>query len=120
STGDLQILNFEYRSYLLFCRVKTATMINRRKFIRASAFTSFASLLTRHAWSANGILPVIGKPIVVSTWSEGLNANKAAWEVLGNNGRALDAVEKGVMDTESRQNCCVGLGANPDRDGFVT
>ena len=95
-------------------------MINRRKFIRASAFTSFASLLTRYALSADGGSPVVGKPIVVSTWSEGLNANKAAWEVLGNNGRALDAVEKGVMDTESRQNCCVGLGANPDRDGFVT
>lgn len=95
-------------------------MINRRKFIRASAFTSFASLLTRDAWSAEGNSPVLGKPIVVSTWSEGLNANKAAWEILGNNGRALDAVEKGVMVTESGQNCCVGLGANPDRDGFVT
>jgi N4-(beta-N-acetylglucosaminyl)-L-asparaginase len=32
----------------------------------------------------------------------------------------LDAVEKGVMVTEAEQNCCVGLGANPDRDGFVT
>jgi N4-(beta-N-acetylglucosaminyl)-L-asparaginase len=29
-------------------------------------------------------------------------------------------VEKGVMVTEASQNCCVGLGANPDRDGFVT
>ena len=35
-------------------------------------------------------------------------------------GRALDAVEQGVMVTEASQNCCVGLGANPDRDGFVT
>jgi len=25
-----------------------------------------------------------------------------------------------VMVTESTTNCCVGLGANPDRDGFVT
>ena len=32
----------------------------------------------------------------------------------------MDAVEQGVMVTESSQNCCVGLGANPDRDGFVT
>lgn len=95
-------------------------MINRRKFIRASAFTSFASLLSREAWSAGSFSPVKGKPIVVSTWSEGLKANKAAWEILGSNGRALDAVEKGVMNTESGQNCCVGLGANPDRDGFVT
>lgn len=59
-------------------------------------------------------------PVVISTWDAGLAANKAAWEVLSRNGRALDAVEKGVMVTEDSQNCCVGLGANPDRDGYVT
>ena len=63
---------------------------------------------------------VKGKPVVISTWDAGLRANKGAWEILGKGGRALDAVEKGVMVTESEQNCCVGLGANPDRDGFVT
>jgi len=61
-----------------------------------------------------------GNPIVISTWDAGLAANLGAWEVLGKGGRALDAVEKGVMVTEASQNCCVGLGANPDRDGFVT
>ncbi len=60
------------------------------------------------------------KPIVISTWEAGLDANKAAWQVLRNGGRALDAVEKGVMVTEDSINCCVGLGANPDRDGYVT
>ncbi|MBY0482671.1 MAG: N(4)-(beta-N-acetylglucosaminyl)-L-asparaginase, partial [Chitinophagaceae bacterium] len=40
--------------------------------------------------------------------------------VLKNGGRALDAVEQGVMVTEASENCCVGLGANPDRDGYVT
>jgi len=44
----------------------------------------------------------------------------AAWEVLKKGGTALDAVEQGVMVTESEINCCVGLDANPDRDGFVT
>ena len=63
---------------------------------------------------------VTGKPVVISTWDAGLAANKAAWDVLSKNGKALDAVEKGVMVTEDSQNCCVGLGANPDRDGFVT
>lgn len=61
-----------------------------------------------------------GRPIVISTWDAGLEANKAAWKVLSGGGRALDAVEQGVMVTEASQNCCVGLGANPDRDGFVT
>ena len=95
-------------------------MINRRKFIYSSAFSSAALLVGRKLF-ATANLPVIkGKPVVISTWNEGLNANKAAWEILGKGGRALDAVEAGVMVTESSQNCCVGLGANPDRDGFVT
>ena len=63
---------------------------------------------------------VTGNPVVISTWDTGIEANKGAWQVLGNNGRALDAVEAGVRVTESSINCCVGLGANPDRDGFVT
>ena len=63
---------------------------------------------------------VTGKPVVISTWDAGVAANKAAWEVLSKKGKAIDAVEKGVMVTEDSQNCCVGLGANPDRDGFVT
>ena len=63
---------------------------------------------------------IIGKPVVISTWDAGIEANKAAWEILKNKGKAIDAVEKGVMVTEASQNCCVGLGANPDRDGFVT
>ncbi|MFM9449543.1 hypothetical protein, partial [Streptomyces acidiscabies] len=60
---------------------------------------------------------ILQKPIVVSTWDAGIRANMAAWEILQQNGRALDAVEKGVMVTEAERNCCVGLGANPDRDG---
>ncbi len=95
-------------------------MVNRRKFIQASAFTGLASLLAKKSWAMPEGGSVKGKPIVISTWDAGLRANKAAWEVLGNGGRALDAVEKGVMVTESEQSCCVGLGANPDRDGFVT
>ena len=95
-------------------------MIDRRKFLQTSAFTGFASLLAEEAWSIGETITVKGKPLVISTWDAGLRANKAAWEILGNGGRALDAVEKGVMVTESEQSCCVGLGANPDRDGFVT
>jgi isoaspartyl peptidase/L-asparaginase-like protein (Ntn-hydrolase superfamily) len=60
-------------------------------------------------------------PIVLSTWIHGLDANKAAWEVLKNGGSALDAVEKGVRVTESDiTNRSVGIGGRPDRDGHVT
>lgn len=77
-------------------------------------------MLTKDAWSIDTPGTVKGKPVVISTWNAGINANKGAWEILSKGGRALDAVEKGVMVTEAEQNCCVGLGANPDRDGFVT
>jgi N4-(beta-N-acetylglucosaminyl)-L-asparaginase len=95
-------------------------MINRRKFITASAFTSIAGLFNKKSWASEEYGVVTGKPVVISTWDAGLNANKGAWEILGKGGRALDAVEAGVMVTEAEQNCCVGLGANPDREGIVT
>ncbi len=95
-------------------------MINRRKFIKASAFTSVATLVTKNMTGAEPEKAIIGKPIVISTWDAGIDANKGAWDVLSNKGKAIDAVEKGVMVTEASKNCCVGLGANPDRDGFVT
>src|ERR1700722_4178413 len=111
-------------------------MSNRRKFLASSFFGSIGLLLAKrtHAAANAGQNPVTGpagaapaiadrvtgKPVVISTWDAGLAANKGAWEVLGNNGSALDAVEAGVKITEASRNCCVGLGANPDRDGFVT
>ncbi|MGN6291898.1 MAG: isoaspartyl peptidase/L-asparaginase family protein [Chitinophagaceae bacterium] len=95
-------------------------MINRRKFILSSVVSSAAVLVGKLAASQPTSRSLKGNPVVISTWDAGLSANRAAWEILGKGGRALDAVEKGVMDTESSINCCVGLGANPDRDGFVT
>src|SRR5687767_9141644 len=104
----------------LNCLFKLLTMVNRRRFIQSSAFTSLAAFITGKMVASPLDPVVIGRPVVISTWEAGLAANKAAWEVLRNKGKAIDAVEKGVMVTEASQNCCVGLNANPDRDGFVT
>ncbi len=95
-------------------------MSNRRNFLQSSFFGSVGLLLAKKAAAAAPYATVTGKPVVISTWDAGLEANKGAWEVLGRNGNALDAVEAGVKVTESSRNCCVGLGANPDRDGYVT
>ncbi len=95
-------------------------MINRRKFISTAALGSAAMITSKIAIAGESEVPLKGKPIVISTWDAGLEANKGAWDVLGKGGRALDAVERGVMVTEASRNCCVGLGANPDRDGYVT
>jgi N4-(beta-N-acetylglucosaminyl)-L-asparaginase len=91
-------------------------MYNRRKFIQTTTLGISAALANNtHAATTSA-----RSPIVISTWDAGLEANKAAWTILANKGRALDAVERGVMVTEDSLNCCVGLGANPDRDGYVT
>jgi N4-(beta-N-acetylglucosaminyl)-L-asparaginase len=95
-------------------------MLNRRKFLQRSTLSSAALFLGKVASAGSVNLPVKGKPVVISTWDAGLEANKGAWAVLSKGGRALDAVEQGVMITEASKNCCVGLRANPDRDGFVT
>lgn len=61
------------------------------------------------------------KPIVLSTWNFGLKANEAAWDILNKGGRALDAVEAGVMVPEADPTeRSVGYGGRPDRDGRVT
>src|SRR5580765_1068473 len=102
-------------------------MINRRRLLQVGTL-GLGSAFAPHVFgSTKSLLPgrqrfIEGKkPLVISTWDAGINANKAAWEILKKNGRALDAVEAGVMVTEAEKvNCCVGLNAYPDRDGHVT
>jgi N4-(beta-N-acetylglucosaminyl)-L-asparaginase len=103
-------------------------MTSRRDFIKKSAFASaFVLGGLPNIEAKNEKLRVKNngkdarKPIVLSTWSHGIPANDAAWKVLSAGGRALDAVEQGVMVVEADpKNTSVGLGGNPDRDGHVT
>jgi N4-(beta-N-acetylglucosaminyl)-L-asparaginase len=101
-------------------------MTNRRNFIKTATIASVAMALNSFkAEAEENELAVlkknVRKPIVLSTWRFGIQANEAAWNVLKNNGRALDAVEAGVKipegDPEERS---VGYGGRPDRDGRVT
>ncbi len=63
----------------------------------------------------------VNKPIVISTWKFGLDANIAAWEILKKSGRALDAVEAGAKVPEGDPTeTSVGYGGLPDREGKVT
>lgn len=60
------------------------------------------------------------KPIILSTWDFGLNANRAGWEILKKGGSALDAVEAGAIVTESDiEISSVGYGGYPNEDGVV-
>ena len=95
---------------------------NRRDFIKLSALGAISIPLKSFSKSPFEIsLSRPNKPIVLSTWNFGLKANEGAWQILKNNGRALDAVEAGVKIPEADPSQrSVGLGGRPDRDGRVT
>lgn len=103
-------------------------MTNRRNFLKKTAMASAAVALSSFTVKSEGYeeqneLPdgKVRKPIVLSTWRFGLQANEAAWEVLKKGGRALDAVEAGVKVPEGDpKERSVGYGGRPDRDGRVT
>ena len=106
-------------------------MVTRKNFLRLSAL-GLGVLATGCKPSESAASKVISEPdlpvfdpekapIVLSTWYHGLAANEGAWKILGEGGNALDAVEKGVMVTESDpKNRSVGLAGLPDREGHTT
>lgn len=94
---------------------------SRRRFIYQTSL--FAGLFSFRKVVGAPLASVTSSsgPIVLSTWSHGIPANAAAWEILSKNGRALDAVEAGVRIPEADPLVTsVGLGGYPDRDGHVT
>jgi N4-(beta-N-acetylglucosaminyl)-L-asparaginase len=98
-------------------------MSSRRKFLKASVITGAAAVTGSKIFALPKKIttPELNNPIVISTWDFGKPANAAAWEVLKNGGKALNAVEAGVRIPEKgHSNQSVGYGGLPDRDGFVT
>lgn len=95
-------------------------MSKRRSFLKKLTFSTLTlgSFNIPKAFSSSS---QVRKPVVLSTWQHGLAANEAAWKVLSKGGKALDAVEAGVMVTEADEsNLTVGIGGLPDREGHVT
>jgi len=101
------------------------SMPSRRDFLKTSMLAAGALVVPRLAPAAaaraQGALPAAGGARVVSTWDFGVAANRAAWALLSQGGKALDAVEAGVQVPEADlANHSVGKGGYPDRDGRVT
>lgn len=96
----------------------------RRNFIKlglAGAALGIVEPLKAGELVGRGFETKVEGPIVISTWNHGIAANAAAWKVLEQGGKALDAVEQGVRVTEADlTNRSVGIGGMPDRDGHVT
>jgi N4-(beta-N-acetylglucosaminyl)-L-asparaginase len=97
-------------------------MQNRRNFLKLAALGGGVfSLDKRSIASAMGGGGAHGGPVVVSTWNFGIQANAAAWKIIKQGGRALDAVETGARIPEADPDIhTIGLGGLPDRDGYVT
>lgn len=98
----------------------------RRNFLKAGLSLG-AAILSQPLWASKlenihfSSKKTANKPLVISTWRFGLEANEEAWKSLKAGSSALDAVEQGVKlveaDPEERS---VGYGGRPDRDGKVT
>ena len=106
---------------MYFTHKSNVTMSNRRNFLKTSiaAGAVLPSIACQSAedHKASSII----KPVVISTWNHGIAANTAAWAVLNNGGKAIDAVEVGVRVTESDPTGqSVGIGGRPDMNGDVT
>jgi N4-(beta-N-acetylglucosaminyl)-L-asparaginase len=99
--------------------------MNRRKLLKLSAIGGAITLVNPfHNNAQNETLKsnkINKKPLVISTWIHGLEANKKAWETLEKGGYALDAIENGLKVTEAdKSNRSVGIGGMPDNEGHVT
>lgn len=91
-------------------------MKTRRDFLKLTSLGGLVPISNLWTKQTTGT-----KPIVLSTWNFGLQANEAAWKILSTGGRALDAVEAGAKVPEADpKETSVGLGGLPDRDGHVT
>jgi N4-(beta-N-acetylglucosaminyl)-L-asparaginase len=93
------------RKFLQFPIVGVSALVAQRNFAQTRETTSSLKVKT---------------PVVISTWDSGITANNAAWPILRQGGRTLDAVEAAGRASEAEPSCCVGLAAWPDRDGRVT
>lgn len=101
-------------------------MTNRRNFIQKLGLGSAALITSPSLLAKQSIVKEKAKlshnaPIVLSTWSHGIQANAEAMTLLNQGYSALDACEKGVMVVEADEtNHSVGIGGYPDASGKVT
>nr|MEE4269313.1 N(4)-(beta-N-acetylglucosaminyl)-L-asparaginase [Candidatus Krumholzibacteria bacterium] len=98
-------------------------MTSRREFLLSAGagVAGMAALGTSSLSLGQDPPPPARRPLVVSTWNFGIQANAEAWKTLAAGGRAVDAVEQGVMVIEGDPEISsVGYGGLPDRDGHVT
>ena len=92
--------------------------MKRREFFKTSAVGLAASSTI---FGGTDIKTNKNNPLILSTWSHGIPANDAAWDILENNGSPMDAAEAGARVPEADPTITsVGFGGFPDEQGNVT
>ena len=92
--------------------------MKRREFFKTSAVGLAASSTI---FGGTDIKTNKNNPLILSTWSHGIPANDAAWNILENNGSPMDAAEAGARVPEADPTITsVGFGGFPDEQGNVT
>ena len=92
--------------------------MKRREFFKKSAVGLAASSTI---FGGTDIKTNKNNPLILSTWSHGIPANDAAWDILENNGSPMDAAEAGARVSEADPTITsVGFGGLPDEQGNVT
>ena len=92
--------------------------MKRREFFKKSAVGLAASSTI---FGGTDIKTNKNNPLILSTWSHGIPANDAAWDILENNGSPMDAAEAGARVPEADPTITsVGFGGLPDEQGNVT
>ena len=102
-------------------------MSNRRSFIKKATLGSIG-ISTINSWSSaltanqeKTAAKKLIKPLIISTWNHGFDANEEALRQLGKGKSAIDAIVSGVGVCEADpDNRSVGYGGLPDREGYVT
>ncbi|MFK8006715.1 MAG: isoaspartyl peptidase/L-asparaginase family protein [Saprospiraceae bacterium] len=100
-------------------------MFSRRKFLSRSALGSMSLAIgtSCNAKENSSSTSDVGNftPKVIATWKPNIKATEAAWKIIEQGGKAIDAVEQGVRVPEADpEDMSVGYGGRPDRDGKVT
>lgn len=71
------------------------------------------------ACSSTGPAPEAGRPVLISTWPFGKEANDVALAAMQSGGSALDGVEQGIRRMEHlSSDGSVGLGGRPNAAGY--
>ena len=102
-------------------------MSNRRNFIKKAALGTIG-VSTVNTWSSTFVSDQTSnlasskkKPVIISTWNHGFEANDKALSELNIGKTALEAIVSGVGVCEADpNNRSVGYGGLPDREGKVT